>query len=225
MSLPTIASREEWLEAREDLLRREKELTRRHDALNADRRRLPMVLVEKPYVFDAPDGEARLVDMFGGHRQLIVQHFMFGPDWDTGCSGCTASADELAPGTIAHLHERDTAFALVSRAPLAKLEAYRRQRGWTLPWYSSHRNDFNRDFEVTVDRAGAEQPVELPAVSCFLRDGGDVYHTYSTTARGTEYLAGAYTFLDLTALGRQEDWEEPKGRVANPHPPDPSFSA
>src|SRR5437764_3675778 len=128
MSLPTIASREEWLEAREDLLRREKELTRRHDALNADRRRLPMVLVEKPYVFDAPDGEARLVDMFGGHRQLIVQHFMFGPDWDTGCSGCTASADELAPGTIAHLHERDTAFALVSRAPLAKLEAYRRQR-------------------------------------------------------------------------------------------------
>jgi predicted dithiol-disulfide oxidoreductase (DUF899 family) len=224
MSLPTIASRAEWLEAREDLLRREKELTRRHDTLNADRRRLPMVLVEKPYVFEGADGEARLVDMFGDHRQLIVQHFMFGPDWDSGCPGCTASADELAPGTIAHLHERDTGFALVSRAPLAKLEAYRRQRGWTLPWYSSYRSDFNRDFEVTVDRAGAEQPVELPAVSCFLRDGGDVYHTYSTSGRGTEYLAGAYTFLDLTALGRQEGWEEPRGRVANPHPPDPSFS-
>jgi predicted dithiol-disulfide oxidoreductase (DUF899 family) len=212
------------LEAREDLLRREKELTRRHDALNADRRRLPMVLVEEPYVFDGPDGEARLADMFGDRRQLIVQHFMFGPDWDSGCPGCTASVDELAPRTIAHLHGRDTAFALVSRAPLAKLETYRRQRGWTLPWYSSHRTDFNRDFEVTVDRAGAEQPVELPAVSCFLRDGGDVYHTYSTTGRGTEYLAGAYTFLDLTALGRQEDWEQPRGRVADPHPPDPSFS-
>ena len=218
MTLPTVTSRDEWLAAREELLLREKRFTREHDALNADRRRLPMVLIEKPYVFDGPDGEVGLLDMFEGKRQLVVQHFMFGTDWERGCSGCTASTDELAPGTIGHLHARETAFALVSRAPLAKLEAYRQSRGWTVPWYSSGRTDFNEDFQVTV---GSD---ELPGVSCFLREGDDVFHTYSTYARGTEYLAGGYTFLDLTALGRQEEWEEPKGRADDPHPPDPSFS-
>jgi predicted dithiol-disulfide oxidoreductase (DUF899 family) len=249
VSLPEIASRDEWLKARRQLLRREKELTRLQDALNADRRRLPMVPVEKDYVFDGPEGEAGLLDMFGGRRQLIVQHFMFDPAWDDGCPSCTAAVDELAEGTLAHLAARETAFVLVSRAPLAKIEAYRQRRGWDVPWYSSHRNGFNYDFHVTLDesvaplevnfRTGAElqqapavrwvteakQPVEVPGVSCFLRDGERVFHTNSTFARGTEDLAGAYTFLDLTALGRQEDWEEPRGRAAAAHDAIPDFSA
>jgi predicted dithiol-disulfide oxidoreductase (DUF899 family) len=243
MSLPEIASREHWLEARKKLLRREKELTRLNDALNADRRRLPMVRVEKDYTFTGPHGEAGLLDMFEGRRQLIVQHFMFDPSWENGCSGCTASVDEISEGVLEHLHARETTFALVSLAPIEKLEAYRARRGWTVPWYSSQGSDFNYDFHVTVDEsvapllinyrtkaeltpsmAGAEQPMELPGISCFLRDGSSVFHTNSTYARGTEFVAGAYTFLDLTALGRQEDWEEPKGRAANVHGPDPSFS-
>jgi predicted dithiol-disulfide oxidoreductase (DUF899 family) len=219
MSLPEITSRDEWLEARQELLRREKELTRQHDALNADRRRLPMVRVEEAYVFDGPDAEAELLDLFDGCRQLVVQHFMFGPEWTSGCPGCTAAVDEIAPATIEHLRSRDTAFALVSRAPQPKLDAYRQLRGWDLPWYSTYRSSFNRDFGATVDEN------ELPVISCFLRDGDTVFHTYSTTGRGTEYLGNAYTFLDLTALGRQEDWEEPRGRVSDPHPADPSFAA
>jgi predicted dithiol-disulfide oxidoreductase (DUF899 family) len=243
MSLPEIASREHWLEARKELLRREKELTRLNDALNADRRRLPMVRVEKDYTFTGPHGETGLLDMFEGRRQLIVQHFMFDPSWENGCSGCTASVDEISEGVLEHLHARETTFALVSLAPLEKLAAYRARRGWTVPWYSSQGSDFNYDFHVTVDEsvapllinyrtkaeltpsmAGAEQPMELPGISCFLRDGDRVFHTNSTYARGTEFVAGAYTFLDLTALGRQEDWEEPKGRAANVHGADPSFS-
>jgi predicted dithiol-disulfide oxidoreductase (DUF899 family) len=218
MDLPEIVSREEWGLARAELLAREKELTRRRDALNADRRRLPMVSVGKPYVFDGPEGEVRLLDLFGELRQLIVQHFMFASDWVEGCPGCTAAVDELAPATLAHLQARDTAFVLISRAPLATLEGYRRRRGWTVPWYSSGRSDFNDDFGATVDGS------ELPGVSCFLRDDDRVFHTYTTSARGTEYLGGAYTFLDLTALGRQEDWEEPRGRVTAPYPADPAFS-
>jgi predicted dithiol-disulfide oxidoreductase (DUF899 family) len=248
MSLPEIASREEWLAARKELLAREKELTRRSDALNADRRRLPMVPIAKEYPFTGPDGEVGLLDLFEGRRQLIVQHFMFDPAWDDGCSSCTASVDELAPGLLEHLHARDTTFALVSRAPLEKLNAYRTRRGWNVPWYSSFGGDFNYDFHVTLDEsvaplevnyrtgpeleqaaaaawvARAEQPIEVPGVSCFLREGDDIFHTNSTYARGTEYLGGAYTFLDLTALGRQEDWEEPKGRAAAAHGAVPDFS-
>ena len=248
MSLPEIASHAEWRAARRELLAREKQLTSMQDALNADRRRLPMVRIEKDYVFTGPEGEVSLLDMFDGRRQLIVQHFMFGPDWETGCSGCTAGVDEISDGVITHLHARETTFALVSRAPIAKLEDYRRRRGWTIPWYSSQGTDFNYDFHVTLDesvaplevnfRTGAEietapaaawvleakQPIEMPAVSTFLRDGDDVFHTNTTYARGTEYLAAAYTFLDLTALGRQEDWEEPKGRAAAPHDASPDFS-
>jgi predicted dithiol-disulfide oxidoreductase (DUF899 family) len=223
MSLPEIASKEEWLAARERLLAREKELTRRNDALNADRRRLPMVRIENDYRFIGPQGEASLLEMFEGRRQLIIQHFMFDPAWEDGCSSCTASVDEISAGVLDHLHARETTFALVARAPFAKIDAYRARRGWAIPWYSSHGSEFNRDFSVTIDEAGGRSQ-EVPGVSCFLRDGDDVFHTNSTYARGTEYLAGAYTFLDLTALGRQEDWEEPKGRAGATRGAVPDFS-
>ncbi len=234
MSLPRIVSREEWLAARRELLAREKALTRQRDALNADRRRLPMVRIDKDYVFEGPDGKAGLVDLFDGRRQLIVGHFMFDPEWDEGCSSCTAWADELSKGHLAHLHIRDTTFAYVSRAPLDKIEAYKARRGWTFPWYSSYGSDFNYDFNVTLDPAGppvqynyqaedAEESTEAPGRSHFLRDGDAVFHTYSVYARGMETMGGAYYLLDETALGRQEDWEEPKGRTADVRPAFPDF--
>jgi predicted dithiol-disulfide oxidoreductase (DUF899 family) len=245
MSLPQVASREEWLVARKGLLAREKELTRVRDALNADRRRLPMVKIDKEYVFEGPDGRARLVDLFGGHRQLIVQHFMFDPAWDEGCPSCSAAADENSPGLRSHLSARGTSFAAVARAPLAKIEAYKALRGWTFPFYSSHGSDFNYDFHVSFD--GAIAPIEynyrnsaelahagidwvtdgleMPGFSCFLSDGNEVFHTYSTYARGSEALGGSYYFLDMTALGRQEEWEEPKGRADGARPPVPDFAA
>jgi predicted dithiol-disulfide oxidoreductase (DUF899 family) len=234
MSLPRIASREEWLAARTDLLAREKELTRQRDALNIERRSLPMVEIDKDYRFDGPDGEVGLADMFGDRAQLIIYHFMFDPDWEDGCPSCTAGTDEISPGFLEHLATRDTSYALVSRAPLAKLEAYRAKRGWDIPWYSSYGSDFNYDFGVTIDdskapaqynyrtkdewaalgedwmEAGTSQ--EMPGRSCFLQVDGRVFHTYSQYARGLEGTGGSYYFLDLTALGRQEDWEEPKGR-------------
>jgi predicted dithiol-disulfide oxidoreductase (DUF899 family) len=239
MSLPEVVSREQWLETRVRLLAEEKEQTRGRDALNADRRRLPMVRIEKEYVFDGPEGPAALAGLFGGRRQLVVQHVMFGPDWDAACPGCTASVDELSDGVLTHLRSRDTAFALVSRAPLAKLDAYRASRGWTVPWYSSYGSDFNYDFQVSLDASvpqvqynyrpepellGGERSSEMPGFSCFLRESGEIFHTYSTYGRGTEYIGNAYTLLDLTALGRQEDWEEPKGRVSRPHGADPTFT-
>lgn len=138
MSLPEIASREEWLAARRELLLREKELTRLNDALNADRRRLPMVRIDKAYTFTGPGGEAGLLEMFEGRTQLVVQHFMFDPSWEDGCSSCTAAVDEISAGVLDHLHARETTFALVSRAPFNTLAAYRARRGWTIPWYSSH---------------------------------------------------------------------------------------
>jgi predicted dithiol-disulfide oxidoreductase (DUF899 family) len=250
MSLPEITSHDEWLAARKELLAREKELTRASDALNADRRRLPMVRVDKPYRFDGPTGEVGLVDLFEGRRQLMLQHFMFEPTADDGCPSCSAGADEMSEGLLDHLRTRDTTFAAVSRAPLAKIENYRSRKGWTFPWYSSHGSDFNYDFHATIDESmaplevnyrtradletagneamswilSAEQPFEMPGVSCFLRDGGDVFHTYSTFARGTEALGGGYAFLDLTALGRQEEWEEPQGRAASPRAAMPDFA-
>jgi predicted dithiol-disulfide oxidoreductase (DUF899 family) len=239
MAFPEIVTREEWLEARKALLAREKQATREQDALNADRRRLPMVAVEKEYLFDGPDGLVSLAGLFGGRRQLIIQHVMFGPDWDTGCPGCTASIDEISDGLLTHLRSRDTTFVLVSRAPLDKLEKYREERGWSVPWYSSGGTDFNFDFHATVDKArqqftynyreepdmlGDNESTEVPGLSCFLRDGDQVFHTYSTWARGTDGLGGSYSLLDLTALGRQEDWEEPKGRAPRVHGADPTFT-
>lgn len=247
MTLPAIVTRDEWLAARTRLLGREKELTRARDALAAERRRLPMVRIEKDYVFHGPDGEVRLVDLFEGRRQLMIGHFMFRPEWTDGCPSCSAGADELSPGQLAHLHARDTTFAYVSRAPLERLEDYKRRKGWTFPWYSSYGSDFNYDFQVTVDEAvapavynyrtkaeheaagtgyyfDAEQPIEEPGLSCFLRVGDDVFHTYSTFGRGAEALGGSYYFLDLTALGRQEEWEEPTGRAQSAHAATPDFA-
>jgi predicted dithiol-disulfide oxidoreductase (DUF899 family) len=236
MSLPDVVSREQWREARIRLLAREKAHTRQRDALNADRRRLPMVTIEKEYVFEGPQGQVTLGDLFAGRRQLIIQHVMFGPDWDAPCPGCSASIQEHSQGVFDHLATRDTTFAMVSRAPHDKIAQAAKERGWFTPWYSSCGSDFNYDFEVSFDRARglltynyapAETftGTEAPGLSTFLRDGDDIYHTYSVFARGAEYLGNAYTLLDLTALGRQEEWEEPKGRTAAPHPNDPTFQS
>lgn len=209
MSLPRIVSREEWVVAREELLAQEKELTRRRDALNAERRRLPMVEVEEDYVFDGPDGEAHLLDLFAGRRQLIVYHFMFDPDWEEGCEGCSMLVDNM--GHPAHLHARDTTRVLVSRAPLTKLERFKERMGWRTPWYSSYGSDFNRDFGVTTDRG------ESFRLSVFLGDEDRVFLTYSTDGRGVEYLGSNWSYLDLTPLGRQETWEDsPEGRPQTP---------
>jgi predicted dithiol-disulfide oxidoreductase (DUF899 family) len=238
MALPDVVTREQWLEARKKLLAAEKEETRRRDALNAERRRLPMVRIEKDYRLKGPDGAVPLVALFTGSRQLIVKHVMFDPSWDAACSGCTADVDEMSDGLLAHLRSRDTAFALVSRAALPKLEKYQASKGWTVPWYSSYGSDFNYDFRATVDKTQleynyrsapellgeGETSAEMSGLSCFLRDGSEVFHTYSTWARGTDTIGNAYSLLDLTALGRQEDWEEPKGRAPRVHGADPTFS-
>jgi predicted dithiol-disulfide oxidoreductase (DUF899 family) len=210
MALPEIVSREEWRAAREELLVKEKAATRARDALNAERRGLPMVEVGKEYVFEGGDGKAGLYDLFEGRRQLVVYHFMFAPEWDAGCRGCSAFLDQI--GHLAHLHARDTSFAAVSRAPYTRLLPFKARMGWTLPWYSSYGEDFNQDFEVTLERDG--ELVERPGLSCFLRDRDRVFHTYSTYERGLDGLGSATSLLDLTALGRQEAWEEPAGRAS-----------
>ncbi len=234
MTLPEIASADEWRAARIALLAEEKAMTKARDALSTKRRDLPMVRITKEYRFEGPDGQESLFDLFEDRRQLIIQHFMFDPSWEDGCSSCTAASDELSDGLLTHLHARNTTLAVVARAPLAKLERYKRKRGWTFPWYSSFGSDFNYDFHVSLDATIApvefnfrtaeelkahglgwtlEQASEQPGYSTFLEVDGDVFHTNSVYARGTEWLGGSYAFLDLTALGRQEDWEEPKGRA------------
>lgn len=225
---PPIASHDEWLAARKELLVREKELTRARDALSAARRRLPMVRLDKDYTFTGPDGEVGLADLFEGRRQLIVYHFMFDPRWDAGCPGCTGYVSAL--GDVSGLHDRDTSFVLISRAPLEKLEAYKALHGWTLPWYSSYGSDFNYDFHVTFDasvapiehnfRSAAElaemgrpieeddQPSESHGLSVFFRLDDELFHTYSAYARGVEGLTDTSSLLDVTPYGRQEDWED-----------------
>ena len=227
MSLPEVVTREEWVAARKALLVREKEHTRAGDALSSDRRRLPMVEITKEYAFEGPQGRATLRDLFEGRRQLMVQHFMFAPTWDEGCPSCTGTSDQISNGVLRHLHASDTTFAVVARAPLARIEPYRASKGWTFPFYSSHGSDFNYDFHVTLDPAVApleynyrteerlegDEPSERPGLSCFLRLGDRVFHTYSAYGRGTEAQVTSYRLLDLTALGRQEEWEEPRGRA------------
>jgi predicted dithiol-disulfide oxidoreductase (DUF899 family) len=200
---PPIASHEEWLVARQALLDQEKALTRQQDQLSAERRRLPMVKVEKNYTFDGPEGKHSLLDLFDGRRQLIVYHFMFDPAWEKGCGGCTNYVNAL--GDLSDLNARDTTFVLVSRAPLAKLAAYQAEKGWDRPWYSSFDSDFNYDFHATID-ATIAPPVhnyrsvpdagkgEVSALSVFFRVG--------------DYLTNTSTLLDVTPYGRQEDWED-----------------
>ncbi len=202
-NLPQVVSQAEWQAAREKLLLKEKAATRARDALAAERRRLPMVRIDKDYVFEGSAGKASLLDLFDGRRQLIVYHFMFAPGvegWPSaGCPGCSMFVDQI--GHLAHLRARDTSFVLVSRAPMAKITPYRKRMGWTVPWYSSSSSDFNVDFGVTTDEG------ETFGLSVFLRDGNSVFRTYHTNGRGVEALGSVWTFLDLTPLGRQEDWE------------------
>jgi predicted dithiol-disulfide oxidoreductase (DUF899 family) len=239
--LPVTASREEWLTARKELLIREKQLTHARDDVSQARRELPMVEVEENYAFDGPDGARTLLDLFEGRRQLIVHHFMWVWDLDddgnetpqdTGCPSCSATADNI--GNLAHLHARDTTLVAVSRAPYDKIAPFHARMGWTFPWYSSFGSSFNYDFHVTIDDRIApvllnfrdetelaetgnawtpQRRGDYPGISTFLREGDTVFHTYTTMARGLEQPGGTHYYLDLTALGRQEEWEKPAGRV------------
>lgn len=201
MNYPHIVSRDEWLVARKELLTKEKEATHARDRLNAERRRLPMVKLDKEYLFDGPDGKVSLFGLFDGHRQLIVYHFMFDPSWEDGCPSCSFLVGNI-PSTLDHIHAQDTSLVLISRAPLTKTEPFKKRMNWTVPWFSSYGSDFNYDFDVTDDTG------EKPGLSVFLREGEDLFHTYSTNGRGVDILLGTYNYLDLTPLGRQEAWEE-----------------
>ena len=215
-------TRDEWLAARHDLLKAEKELTRLNDDLARQRRELPWVRIEKDYVFDTEEGEATLADLFRGRSQLIVYHFMYGPDWDEGCPSCSGVADGFDE-THLHLHNHDVAFTAVSRAPLEKLVAYRERMGWSFPWASSGRTDFNFDFNVSFTEESvatgqtynfrelegwqvdpAQLPYEGPGMSAFAIEDGVVYHTYSAYSRGLDALWTMWQWLDRAPLGRSE---------------------
>jgi predicted dithiol-disulfide oxidoreductase (DUF899 family) len=239
MNKPRIVSREEWLEERRAHLANEKRLTRQQEELREERRRLPWVKIDKPYVFHGPDGHESLADLFGGRRQLIVNHFMFGPGWQEGCVGCSFGADHV-DAALPHLLQRDVSYVAVSRAPLADIEAFKKRMGWRFKWVSSFGSDFNYDFHVSftpeelasgkVFYNFSEQPVRGPGeesagTSIFYKDeAGDVFHTYSCYARGGEDVLVTYACLDLTPLGRDEngptkslvDWVKHHDRYAEP---------
>ena len=211
-----IVSQSEWTAQRKALLAREKELTAARDRLSAERRALPWVKVEKPYVFDTPAGKKTLAELFDGKNQLIVYHFMLGPRWVEGCPSCSYLADHF-DGAIVHLSHRDAAFVVVSRAPLAEIEAYKKRMGWRFGWVSSFGSDFNFDYHVSFrdGEVGKDATYnyerqeidseEMPGASVFYKDaGGAVFHTYSAYARGLDILVGAYNWLDLTPKGRDE---------------------
>ena len=225
IALPQAVTRDEWLAQRKELLALEKEATHAKDALNARRRELPMVEIDKEYVFEGPDGRRTLLELFDGRSQLIVYHFMLDPEHEEGCPGCSHFADNI--GELAHLHARDTTLTLVSRAPLSRIQPFKARMGWKMPWVSSFGSDFNYDFHVTMDESvapveynyrskaemeaigqgGDEYRGELPGLSVFLRDGDRVFHTYSTYGRGLDPLLTSYNFLDLTPFGRGEGWD------------------
>ncbi|MDQ2709534.1 MAG: DUF899 domain-containing protein [Actinomycetota bacterium] len=224
-AMPDVVSREEWLAARTELLAAEKAATRARDELNAQRRRLPMVRVDQEYVFDTPSGKRSLTELFDGRRQLIVYHGMWLAEEGQLCPSCSLLVDAMPH--LSHLHARDTTLLVVARGPLDKLEAYWARMGWTVPVVSSVDTDFNDDYQATIDPARgvntynfAEQDGswagEVPGTSVFLREGGEVFHTYSSYARGGDQQLTMYTYLDLTPLGRQEDWEQPSGRSDGP---------
>jgi predicted dithiol-disulfide oxidoreductase (DUF899 family) len=215
MARHDIVSRDQWSEARRALLVEEKAWTRERDRLSEKRRALPWVKVEKTYVFQGADGPVTLGELFDGRSQLIVYHFMFGPDWEAGCKSCTFWADNLERSVV-HLHHRDTNLVLVSRGPIEMLLAYRKRMGWTMEWVSALNNSFNQDFAVsfTKDEAAkktynfgtiAPESEEMPGISVFAKDGDAIYHTYSTYARGIDMVNGTYQLLDLVPKGRDED--------------------
>jgi len=221
---PKVVSREEWLVARKQHLAREKEFTRLRDQLSAERRQLPCVKVDKPYVFEGPNGKESLADLFGGNSQLIVYHFMYGPGAKDGCTGCSFLVDHLS-GPLMHLPHHDVSMVAISRAPLAEFQAFRKRMGWDFKWLSSYGTDFNFDYHVSftkesMAKGGAydnyqpresEKEGESPGISVFFKDdAGDIFHTYSSYARGLDLLVGTHNYLDLTPKGRNEssgmDW-------------------
>lgn len=234
---PKIATRDEWLVARKELLAREKQLTRMRDDLTAARSALPWVKVEKPYTFEGPNGRETLADLFAGRSQLIIYHFMLGPGWKEGCVGCSFIADHIE-GALVHLENHDVTVAVVSRAPLAEIEAFKKRMGWKFKWVSSFGSDFNYDYHVSFTKEEmalgraiynfeeTEVPIEeFHGTSVFARDeNGAVFHTYSSYARGCENLVGAYHFLELTPKGRNEtgpayalsDWVRHHDRYGTP---------
>lgn len=237
-NLPPVVSAEDWLVARRELLTKEKAATRARDQLNAERRKLPMLRIDRDYTFQGQDGSRSLVELFDGRPQLIVHHFMFAPEWETACASCSSAADGIAG--LRRLHARNTSLVAVSRAPYEKLAEYQKRMNWDFPWYSSFGSDFNYDFHATLDDrvvpvllhfkdqgelAATGTPwgdegwdesmrgTEMPGISVFAHIDGVVYLTYATFGRGIEEFHHGYPYLDLTVLGRQEEWEEPRGRA------------
>jgi predicted dithiol-disulfide oxidoreductase (DUF899 family) len=212
-----VVSETEWLAARKELLAKEKEFSRRRDAISAERRKMPWVKVEKNYVFDTASGKKTLADLFGGKSQLIAYHFMLGPGWEEGCKSCSYLGDHF-DGALVHLAHRDVTLMAISRAPWAEIEAFQKRMGWRFPWASSHGSDFNYDYHVSFTKdemasgkvyynyGQTEFPIEEgPGASVFYKDrDGSILHTYSTFARGLDILVGTYNFLDLTPKGRDE---------------------
>lgn len=217
MDHPAIVSRDAWLDARKALLAKEKEFTRQRDRLSAERRALPWVKVDKPYAFEGPDGKETLADLFAGSGQLLVYHFMFGPDWEEGCPSCSFWADNYN-GIIPHLQQRDVSFAAISRAPLAKLQAFAARMGWSFKWVSGANTDFNYDYQASfreedLERESAvynyerlrDRMSDKPGFSVFYKDEtGNIFHTYSTYARGIDPMNVTFQLLDLVPKGRDE---------------------
>jgi len=215
---PRVVSREEWITARKELLAKEKILTKQRDAVSAERRQLPWVKVDKEYVFDAPGGKKTLAELFEGRSQLIVYHFMFGPDWKEGCPSCSFNMDHT-DAALVHLAQRDVSFAAISRATLLQIEAFKKRMGWQFAWVSSNGNDFNRDYHVSFTKeekasgkmyynyeVTAFPSEEGPGISVFYKDkAGNIFHTYSAYARGTEMTMSTYNYLDYVPKGRDED--------------------
>jgi predicted dithiol-disulfide oxidoreductase (DUF899 family) len=239
MSANRAVSHQEWLAARKALLEREKAFTRERDALSAARRDLPWVRVDKAYVFDGPDGKETLADLFDSRSQLLVYHFMFGPEWEQGCPSCSFVSDHI-DGANLHLPHRDVTLLVVSRAPLPQIEAFKERMGWRFKWVSSYGNDFNHDYHVSFTKeelAKGKVPYnygmfeghdELPGLSVFYKDeNGTVFHTYSAYARGLDMLVGAYNYLDLVPKGRDEaelPWTMAWVRHHDRYGPDPMDS-
>lgn len=236
--LPPVVGADEWLVARKEMLRKEKALTRLRDELNAERRMLPMLRIDQNYEFVGPAGTVTLADLFDDRPQLVIHHFMFAPEWDTACPSCSSAADGISG--LRQLHARNTTLVAVSRAPYAKIAAYQGRMGWSFPWYSSYSSNFNYDFHATLDdrvapvllhlrdeaelaevgtpwTGGPWEPsmrgTEMPGISTFIMVEDEIFLTYSTFGRGIEEFHHGYPYLDLTVLGRQEEWEEPKGRA------------